>query len=51
MEMKEIDKLWEYWKIQEKIEKLQGRNAKLWADLVKNDEKIEELRNLQRKYE
>ena len=51
MEMKEIDKLWEYWKIQEKIDKLTNKRNQKMAEIEKLNEAINELKDEQRKYE
>lgn len=51
MEMKEIDKLWEYWKIQEKIDKLTDKRNQRMDEIKKLNEAINGLKDEQKKYE
>ena len=51
MNMKEIDKLWEYWKIQEKIDKLISKRDNKIEEIKKLNEAINSLKDEQRKYE
>ena len=51
MEMKEIDRLLEYWKIQEKIDKLLDKRNQKMSEIEKLNEAINGLKDEQRKYE
>ena len=51
MNKENFNKLWESWKIEDKIDKLiDKRNAKM-EEIKKLNEQINELKELQRKYE
>ena len=51
MNRENFNKLWESWKIDDKISKLiEKRNAKL-EEIKKLNEQINDLKDLQRKYE
>ena len=51
MNKENFDKLWESWKIEDKISKLiDKRNAKM-EEIKKLNEQINDLKDLQRKYE
>ena len=51
MEMKEINKMQKYWKIQNKIDLLILKEYQKWNELSKIREQIDKLKNEQEKYE
>ena len=51
MDMKEIDKILKYWKIQEKIDNLILRRHKKLEEINKLNEAINQLKDEQIKYE
>ena len=51
MDMKEIDKILKYWKIQEKIDNLILRRDKKLEEINKLNEAINQLKDEQIKYE